>query len=127
MNPTVQHVTERIVQRSIGLRQAYLARVQAHVERPRGPDRMGCANLAHGFAACGVADKAAMRDGDQPNLGIVTSYNDMLSAHQPLEHYPQVIREAVREIGARLIVRYLDAPETVKLRPLPTIPPGAPI
>ncbi|MGC8469974.1 MAG: phosphogluconate dehydratase, partial [Acetobacteraceae bacterium] len=59
----------------------------------------GCANLAHSFAACGPTDKAALREGSVPNLGIVTAYNDMLSAHQPYERFPELIRAAAREAG----------------------------
>jgi phosphogluconate dehydratase len=67
----------------------------------RQPSRkaLGCANIAHGFAACGVHDKAALRTGDGPNLALVTASNDMLSAHQPFERYPELIREAARAAG----------------------------
>ena len=61
--------------------------------------RLGCANFAHGFAACGPADKQALRDGDGPNLAIVTTYNDMLSAHQPFERFPEIIKRVAREAG----------------------------
>ena len=60
---------------------------------------LGCANLAHGFAACAPGDKASLRAGDGANLGIVTAYNDMLSAHQPYERFPDLIRAAAREAG----------------------------
>jgi phosphogluconate dehydratase len=70
--------------------------------RGDGPQRkrLSCGNLAHGFAACGSADKAAIRAGVAANLAIVTAYNDMLSAHQPYEAYPALIREAARQVGA---------------------------
>ena len=66
-----------------------------------GPLRSGlaCGNLAHGFAACGVEDKAMLAGDVVPNLAIVTSYNDMLSAHQPYERFPDLIRQAAREAG----------------------------
>src|SRR5690606_5986046 len=61
--------------------------------------RLSCSNLAHGFAACPAADKAGLAGDVVPNLGIITAYNDMLSAHQPLEHFPEIIRQAAREAG----------------------------
>ncbi|MFR0657025.1 phosphogluconate dehydratase, partial [Pantoea sp. SIMBA_079] len=70
--------------------------------RDEGPlrGRLSCANLAHGFAACGPTDKTRLRNGPTPNIGIVTAYNDMLSAHQPYEPYPEFIRETARALGA---------------------------
>jgi phosphogluconate dehydratase len=96
---TVSAVTERIVSRSKQSRSRYLERMAA--QRANQPKRksLGCANIAHGFAACGPADKEQLRNGDGPNLGIVTAYNDMLSAHQPFEYYPDIIRKAAREAG----------------------------
>ncbi len=100
VHPRIAEVTERIIERSRGSRGRYLALIEgAALSRPERTT-LGCANQAHGFAACGPADKAALRQGDTPNLGIVTAYNDMLSAHQPLEHYPEIIREAARAAGA---------------------------
>lgn len=96
---TVSAVTERIAARSKDQRRRYLDRMEA--QRSSQPKRkaLGCANIAHGFAACGPHDKDALRNGDGPNLAIVTSYNDMLSAHQPFETYPQIIRDAARAAG----------------------------
>ncbi|GGK93507.1 phosphogluconate dehydratase [Sphaerisporangium melleum] len=100
---TVQEVTERLAERSARSRGAYLRRVRAAADeaRERGPARtsLGCANLAHGFAACSPADKLALRGGERPGVAIVSSYNDMLSAHQPYETYPAVLKEAVRAAG----------------------------
>src|SRR5690606_31774556 len=92
--------TERIRQRSAPSRAAYLAGIDEAVRN--GPNRtpLSCANLAHVFAACGEHDKARLRGGATPNLGIITAYNDMLSAHQPYEHYPERIRSLARELGA---------------------------
>jgi len=100
MNPTVTRVTERIVERSRAPRAAYLARIAA--ARDSGPHRrhLSCGNLAHGFAASNVADKASLRAVRAPNLAIVTAYNDMLSAHQPFERFPELIRDAARAVGA---------------------------
>jgi phosphogluconate dehydratase len=100
LNPVIAEVTARIVQRSRASRTAYLAKIDA--ARGAGPSRsrLSCGNLAHGFAACGVGDKAAISAGIAPNLGVVTAYNDMLSAHQPYETYPALIRAAARQAGA---------------------------
>ncbi|WP_374375100.1 phosphogluconate dehydratase [Dongia sp.] len=95
MHPTIQAVTERIRARSQDSRKAYLARIEA--ARSKGVKRghLSCGNLAHGFAACSADDKAALTDTVLPNLGIVSSYNDMLSAHQPFKDYPEIIKQAV--------------------------------
>jgi phosphogluconate dehydratase len=92
-------VTQRIVDRSRASRAAYLARCE-RAQQELGPLRgMSCANLAHGYAALPSDDKLKLRVEHAPNLGIVTAYNDMLSAHQPYERYPAVIREAARAVG----------------------------
>jgi phosphogluconate dehydratase len=98
LHPVTERVTARIAERSARLRGAYLARIDA--ARPSGPARkdLGCGNLAHGFAASG-ADKPQLKAGHAGHLGIVTAYNDMLSAHQPMEHYPTLIRMAARNAG----------------------------
>ncbi|MEG3790886.1 phosphogluconate dehydratase [Lysobacter sp. CCNWLW3] len=100
LHPVVAQVTQRIVERSRARRDAYLARIDA--AQGSGPQRrrLSCGNLAHGFAACASGDKQALRSGHAPNLGIVTSYNDMLSAHQPLERFPDLLKAAAREAGA---------------------------
>ena len=99
VHKTVAEVTARIVERSHKSRQGYLARLDRAARS--GPRRgvLGCANLAHGFAACGAHDKAALAADIVPNLAIVTSFNDMLSAHQPYEHYPAIIKAAARAAG----------------------------
>ncbi len=100
LHATVAAVTARIEQRSAMSRAAYLD-VVARAKKP-GPYRggMGCANAAHAFAAMPANDKLVLRQERQPNLGIITAYNDMLSAHQPYEHYPERIRAAARAAGA---------------------------
>ncbi|MDA8694387.1 phosphogluconate dehydratase [Pseudomonadales bacterium] len=99
MNPIVEQVTQRIIERSTKTRAAYLARCEEM--RDNGPQRgaLGCSNLAHGFAACSSDDKKAMRLENSPNIGIVSSYNDMLSAHQPFAEYPEVIKKAAHQMG----------------------------
>jgi phosphogluconate dehydratase len=100
LHATIAAVTERIRSRSQHGRHDYLARMQA--ARSGGPARagLGCANFAHGFAAATDSDKQALRALAWPNLAIVSAYNDMLSAHQPLERFPALIKMAAREAGA---------------------------
>ncbi|MCW4116406.1 phosphogluconate dehydratase [Aurantimonas sp. MSK8Z-1] len=95
----IEAITDRIRERSAPTREAYLARIRK--KSAEGPKRsaLACGNLAHGFAACGPDDKARLAGDATPNLGIITSYNDMLSAHQPFERYPELIRAAAREVG----------------------------
>ena len=100
MNPRVLEITARIAERSKVTRERYLATIAAAaLDTPRR-SALGCANQAHGFAACNAHDKSALRDGYAANVGILTSYNDMLSAHQPYERFPELIRTAAREAGA---------------------------
>ncbi|GGA73822.1 phosphogluconate dehydratase [Nitratireductor aestuarii] len=96
----LEAITSRIRERSRATREAYLQRLDEAASS--GPHRsaLACGNLAHGFAACAPGDKAALSGNAVPNLGIVTAYNDMLSAHQPYETFPELIREAAREVGA---------------------------
>ena len=96
----VGEVTSRIAARSRDTRGRYLARLADAAEAGPRRARLGCANQAHGFAACGPHDKDALRSGAGANLAIVTAYNDMLSAHQPYETYPERIRAIAREAGA---------------------------
>ncbi len=96
----IQDVTDRIAARSRDTRRDYLNRLDAAKEQGVYRSALSCGNLAHGFAACSPAEKAALAGNKTLNLGIVTSYNDMLSAHQPYQFYPEIIKEAAREIGA---------------------------
>jgi phosphogluconate dehydratase len=98
LHPTVERVTARIVERSRDSRRDYLARMDAAREQGPARAKLSCGNLAHGFAASG-GDKPQLRGGRGGNLAIVTAYNDMLSAHQPLEQYPTLIRAAARAAG----------------------------
>ena len=93
-------VTERIRRRSLSTRADYLSRLEA--ARSNGPIRtaLGCTNLAHGFAAAPSGDKIMLRESQRPNIAIVSAYNDMLSAHQPFERFPAIIKQAAREAGA---------------------------
>jgi phosphogluconate dehydratase len=97
--PRIAEVTERIIRRSHDDRRRYLDRIAAAAQSTGRRARLGCANQAHAFAACGSGDKSRLKEGVTPNLAIVTSYNDMLSAHQPFERFPELIREAARQVG----------------------------
>ncbi|CDZ66524.1 Phosphogluconate dehydratase [Neorhizobium galegae bv. orientalis] len=96
---SIEAITARIVERSKPHREVYLDRVRRAATR--GPHRstLSCGNLAHGFAVCSPAEKDALAGDVVANLGIITAYNDMLSAHQPYETFPSIIREAAREAG----------------------------
>jgi phosphogluconate dehydratase len=100
MNPSVEQITERIRRRSAESRREYLARCENMAARRRSAERLGCSNVAHAFAALPAADKLRVVAERAPNLGIVTAYNDVLSAHQPYEGYPQLIRAEARRLGA---------------------------
>ncbi len=108
MHPQVLAVTARIRARSVSTRSAYLAQVEVMAKRPPGAQRLGCANVAHAFAAMEPSDKgrATALDAIQVvaerarNIGIVNAYNDLLSAHAPLQHYPDIIKTEARKLGA---------------------------
>ena len=110
LNATVAQVTARIAQRSQATRTAYLQQLEEAAAKKPGADRLGCANVAHAFAAMPAADKSratglsaipvvsAIERG--PNIGVVTAYNDLLSAHAPLQHYPDLVKDEARKWGA---------------------------
>lgn len=100
MNTLIQEVTQRIIERSQAPRAAYLAKIEK--ARLQGPHRgvLSCGNLAHGFAACGTEEKADLRSMVKANIAIVSSYNDMLSAHQPYEAYPEKLKKAIVAVGS---------------------------
>lgn len=99
LNDTIRRVTDRIAERSAESRAAYLSRMRAAIDQ--GPQRahLSCGNQAHAYAAMGQ-DKETLAQARQPNLGIITAYNDMLSAHQPFETFPALIRDEARKTGA---------------------------
>jgi phosphogluconate dehydratase len=96
----IRDVTQRIAARSAASRSTYLDRVAAAKEAGVNRAVLSCGNLAHGFAACAPSDKARLAGSKAPNLGIVTAYNDMLSAHQPYQFYPDILKQAAHEVGA---------------------------
>lgn len=99
IDTNIQAITDRIIERSKPTREIYLDRVEAAAKK--GPHRgvLSCGNLAHGFAVCSPDDKSALAGDKAANIGIITSYNDMLSAHQPFETFPQRIKDAARAAG----------------------------
>jgi phosphogluconate dehydratase len=99
-HPTVRDVTERIRARSRDPRSAYLLRLTETRNRDRGSDRMGCANVAHAVAGIPASDKFKVVTERAPNIGIVSAYNDMLSAHAPYQGYPDIVKHEARRLGA---------------------------
>src|SRR6478736_6364271 len=99
LNPTLANVTDRIIERSKPTRRRYLDLMAEQKERGINRPRLSCGNFAHGFAASGE-DKEAISHLSGPNIGIVTAYNDMLSAHQPYGRYPEQMKIFAREVGA---------------------------
>ncbi|WP_340644982.1 phosphogluconate dehydratase [Phenylobacterium sp.] len=100
MHPVTAAVTARIVERSRETRADYLARMEAARHAGPGRAKLSCANWAHAFAASPDGDKQRMRNPNAPNVAIVSAYNDMLSAHQPLERFPEIIKAAAETVGA---------------------------
>jgi phosphogluconate dehydratase len=99
LHPVIAETTERIRARSRATREEYLSRIRAARGRERSRAHLDCGNLAHAIAAAPAGDKLKLREGKAVNIGIVNAYNDMLSAHQPLGAYPDIIKGAAREAG----------------------------
>lgn len=99
LHPVVSAVTARIIARSSPYRAAYLDRLEAARLQTVQRSGLSCTNLAHGFAAFPANDKLVLKEQKKPSVAIVSAYNDMLSAHQPFEHFPQIIKDAVRAAG----------------------------
>ncbi|EED35525.1 phosphogluconate dehydratase [Luminiphilus syltensis NOR5-1B] len=100
MHPTIEAVTRDIERRSSDLRDDYLGMIDQMGANPVDRKQLSCGNLAHGFAACSSDDKATIKMMEAANVGIVTAYNDMLSAHQPYAPYPDLIKAAVKQVGS---------------------------
>lgn len=100
VNSTVEQVTQRIARRSQTTRAAYEAFLVQQKNQQVTRARLSCGNLAHGFAACQPDDKQELKSFNKANIGIINAYNDMLSAHQPYQHYPDIIKQACRDIGS---------------------------
>ena len=104
INQKVKEITDRIIQRSAESRSAYLKIIRTNFETGVKRNKLSCGNLAHGFAGCGTDDKSLLAEGAQPNIGIITAYNDMLSAHKPYEDYPKELRAYANEMNATIQV-----------------------
>ncbi len=100
IHPEILAVTERISARSAVTRAAYLEQMRSQFAEDSSRSNLHCGNLAHAFAGCNAHDKSALSEGKVPNIGIITAYNDMLSAHKPFEDYPKLIREFAQQHGA---------------------------
>lgn len=96
----IQRITDRIIAKSASTRSAYVAQMKQQFEQDSTRSGLHCGNLAHAFAGCSPTDKSAISEGQLPNLGIITAYNDMLSAHKPFEHFPEMIREFAQKHNA---------------------------
>ena len=99
MHPILEKVTQHIADRSRETREAYLARVDAAIAQGPQRSKLPCANLAHGFAVCSAQEKEELSHSQKANVGIISAYNDMLSAHEPYKDYPALIKQAIREAG----------------------------
>ena len=104
MKPAITEITQRISARSAPTRQAYLARIDRLLDRPPSQERMGCANVAHAFAAMPRDQRFRVVAERAPHIGVVSAYNDMLSAHQPYETYPALLRDEAARQGVTLQV-----------------------
>lgn len=101
LHPKLVEITQRIIERSRPTREAYLARIRAHKQKGRVErDQLGCSNLAHGYAAMPKTIKIEMQKNSVPNLGMITAYNDMVSAHQPFAEFPKWVKEEAQKNGA---------------------------
>lgn len=100
MHSAISAVTAAVIARSRATRAAYLARIQRARQQGRARHQLHCGNIAHGLAACSLADKNALKGETGINIGIVTAYNDMLSAHQPYAGYPDALKQALARAGA---------------------------
>lgn len=100
----IKEITEKIIERSRDSREAYIKMIEKNFDSTAKRNKLTCGNLAHGFAGCGSTDKELLAEGIQPNLGIITAYNDMLSAHKPYEDYPKELRAYANDLNATIQV-----------------------
>ncbi|MBH0041320.1 phosphogluconate dehydratase [Pseudoalteromonas sp. SWXJZ10B] len=100
LHPRIQEVTQRVIERSKNTRQDYLERISHAKKQTRVRAGLGCGNIAHVMAACSSDDKARLKADEQPNLAIINSYNDMLSAHVPYKDYPDLIKDIATKFDA---------------------------
>ncbi len=100
MNPVIDKVTDRIADRSKQSRDDYLRKIAKAASNGPSRDKLSCSNVAHAMAASSAIEKQALSGSTSANIGIVSAYNDMLSAHQPFETYPELIKKTAAEYGA---------------------------
>ena len=100
MHSEITRVTQRIIERSKSSRQEYIQRMQRAQNNKVHRASLSCGNLAHGFAACNPTDKSALKMVNAVNLGIVSAYNDMLSAHQPFQTFPEIFKKTAQQMGS---------------------------
>lgn len=100
MNNQLQHITNRIIERSKSSREKYLLQMEDAIQNKVNRSSLSCGNLAHAFAGCDLHEKSDLKGEKAVNIGIVSAYNDMLSAHKTYEEYPKFIREQAQRIGA---------------------------
>ncbi len=99
IHPTVQAVTERLIERSLETRAAFITQTQQQAEQGKVRAHLSCGNLAHAVAASCSSEKNQILDFTRSNVALITSYNDMLSAHQPYQYYPEQIKKSLAELG----------------------------
>lgn len=104
INKKIKEITQRIIARSSATREKYLTDIEYNFNNSKSRRGLSCGNLAHGFAACAADEKALIAEGIEPNIGIITAYNDMLSAHKPYEKYPDQLRKFAAEMNATVQV-----------------------
>ncbi len=104
INSKIEEITNRITERSVDSRSAYLEITKKNFDSSIIRNKLSCGNLAHGFASCGPGDKKSIAEGREPNIGLQTAYNDMLSAHKTYEDYPKELRNYANEYNATLQV-----------------------
>ena len=100
MHSTITRITQRIIERSRDCRDDYLSRMKQAEEKSVHRAVLACGNLAHGFAACNPSDKSALKMTNAVNVGIISAYNDMLSAHQPFQYYPEIFKKTAQQMGS---------------------------
>ncbi|MEY3038086.1 MAG: hypothetical protein RL143_653, partial [Pseudomonadota bacterium] len=98
-HPKLVEITQRIIERSRETRADYVARMEAAKDSKVARSTLACGNLAHGIAACGSSEKDTLKLMNSANVGIISAYNDMVSAHQPFQHFPELIKKAVAGMG----------------------------
>ena len=119
MNPTITSVTDRIIERSRASRETYMERCKAAIDKGPARAHLTCGNIAHVTAASGD-DKLPIAQERGGNIGIITAFNDMLSAHQPFETYPDLIKQAARNVGGTCLLYTSPSPRDLSTSRMPS-------